>query len=228
MDEIPAKAPTVSAAVSRQRLRITFARDETLRYIGHLDMARTWQRILRRAELPLAYSEGFNPQPKITFAGALPVGCTSDHEVMDIVLATPCRLDEVRTQLERAVPPGIQLVSLEEVPVRSPALQTQLVAAEYEIVIEGADSIVGLAERVSDFLDADEILRERRGKHYNLRPLVQALTVEQAANRAVIRSRLQTSESGTGRPDELVAALGLDPATAKIRRTKLIFLDKTN
>ena len=81
---------TTDTPAAKQRLRITFTRDETLKYIGHLDMARTWQRIARRADLPLAYSEGFNPQPRMTFAAALPVGCTSDHEEMDMVLSPAC------------------------------------------------------------------------------------------------------------------------------------------
>jgi radical SAM-linked protein len=121
--------------VSRQRLRVTFTRDVTLKYIGHLDMAKTWQRILRRADWPLAYSEGFNPQPKITFAAALPVGCTSDHEVMDAVLSPALEIDVACAQLARALPPGIKLRSIEPVALHAPALQTQLLSTEFEIKI---------------------------------------------------------------------------------------------
>src|SRR5512136_959581 len=103
--------------VTKQRLRIYFTRDETLKYIGHLDMARTWQRIARRANLPLAYSEGFNPQPRMSFAAALPVGCTSDHEELDMVLSPSCAIDEVQAQLDRALPPGMRVVSIEEMPL---------------------------------------------------------------------------------------------------------------
>jgi radical SAM-linked protein len=211
---------------TRQRLRITFARDATLRYIGHLDMARTWQRILRRADLPLAYSEGFNPQPKITFAAALPVGCTSEHEVMDIILSPARDVDEVHERLQRALPPAITLLSIDEVELHAPALQTQLTATEFAIVVEDGP-IDDLADRIQTFLSATEVMRDRRGKSYNLRPLVQAISIEREPDRVVIRSRLQSTESGTGRPDELASALGLDPNAVKIHRTKLIFLDKT-
>lgn len=226
---------------AKQRLRICFTRDETLKYIGHLDMARTWQRIVRRASLPLAYSEGFNPQPRLSFAAALPVGCTSDHEELDMVLSPPCAIDEVKAQLDRTLPPGMKVVSIEEMALNAPALQMQLQAAEFEITVEGEDAIGLLAERVPQFIAATEVMRDRRGKVYNLRPLVQTLAIEPAralsaeqaragrADRvAVIRSRLQANAAGTGRPDELAAALGLDPATVKIKRTKLVFLDKTN
>ncbi len=214
----------------KQRLRLRFTRDETLKYIGHLDMSRTWQRILRRADLPLAYSEGFNPQPKISFAAALPVGCTSAHEEMDIVLSPKCAIEDVRARLERTLPPGITLVAIEEMPLNAPALQMQLLASEFEITVEDEETIGPLNDRVQQFLAAAEVMRDRRGKVYNLRPLVQSLEIEPApTNRAVkIRARLQATPEGTGRPDELAAALGLDPATVKIHRTKLVFLDKTN
>lgn len=217
-------------AATKQRLRIHFTRDETLKYIGHLDMARTWQRIARRANLPLAYSEGFNPQPKMSFAAALPVGCTSAHEELDLILSPAGVIAEVQAQLARALPPGMQVISIVEMPLNAPALQMQLSATEFDITVETDAALETLHDRVAQFITASEIMRERRGKVYNLRPLVQTLTLEPApAERAVtIRARLQADSASTGRPDELAAALGFDPATAKIRRTHLIFLDKTN
>jgi radical SAM-linked protein len=205
---------------AKQRLRLRFTRDETLKYIGHLDMARTWQRIVRRAALPLAYSEGFNPQPRLSFAAALPVGCTSDHEELDLILSPACDLEDVQARLNHALPPGMKVVSVEETPLNAPALQMLLAAAEFEIAVESAEVIELLDERVPQFLAASEVRRDRRGKVYNLRPLVQALSIEPAgANRVVVRSRLQATPEGTGRPDELAAALGLDPAVVKIKRT---------
>ncbi len=101
-----APSMTTDTPAAKQRLRITFTRDETLKYIGHLDMARTWQRIARRANLPLAYSEGFNPQPRLSFAAALPVGCTSDHEELDMVLSPPCAIDEVKSAIGSSAAAG--------------------------------------------------------------------------------------------------------------------------
>ena len=209
---------------AKQRLRVRFTRDETLKYIGHLDIARTWQRILRRAEIPVAYSEGFNPQPRMAFAAALPVGCTSAHEELELFVTPPCDLADVQARLNRALPPGMQVTAIEEMALNAPALQMQLQATAYEMTVEAADPIEPLADRVQAFLNATEVQRDRRGKVYNLRPLVQAITIEPQADRAVkIRSRLQATQTGNGRPDELAAALGLDPAVARIRRTQLIF-----
>ncbi len=163
--------------LNRQRLRVTFTRDVTLKYIGHLDMAKAWQRILRRADWPLAYSEGFNPQPKITFAAALPVGCTSDQEVMDAVLSPVLPIDDARARLERALPPGIKLRSIEPVALHARALQTQLLSTEFEIIVEEPTAIAALPDRVREFWAAPEVMRDRRGKAYNLRPLVQSLSI---------------------------------------------------
>jgi radical SAM-linked protein len=222
--DLKQQADVSQAPVNRQRLRVTFSRDASLKYIGHLDMARTWQRILRRADLPLAYSEGFNPQPKITFAAALPVGCTSQQEVMDIVLESARDPAEVANRLSRALPAGITVTSIEEVEVHAPALQTQLIATEFDVRVDQPASIAPLADRVREFVEAPEVRRERRGRTYDLRPLVEALSIEQAEpDRVVIHMRLKATPSGTGRPDEVVAALGLDPAIVKIHRTHLIF-----
>jgi hypothetical protein len=116
----------------------------------------------------------------------------------------------------------MELTSIEPVDVRAPALQTQLIAAEFLIVVDKAlfDELV---DRVQAFLAATEVMRDRRGKAYNLRPLVQALSLERESDRVVIRSRLQSTDSGTGRPDELARALGLDPALVRMHRTRLIF-----
>ena len=208
----------------KQRLRVTYTRDETLKYIGHLDTARAWQRILRRAGLPLAYSEGFNQQPKITFAAALPHGCTSDHEVMDMVLERVCDLNDITANLKRALPASMLLASIEEVPLRDAALQMQVLASEYTVLIEGADVIELVSNRIQRLLEAREVVRDRRGKPYNLRPLIQALTLERRdVDHALIRMRLQTTEQGNARPDVVLGALELNSAEMKIHRTRLFF-----
>jgi radical SAM-linked protein len=205
-------------------VRVTFARGENTRYVGHLDMVRTWERIIRRADLPIAYSEGFNPRPRLTFAAALPVGCTSDQEVLDVILSPPCDLADVRARLDRAVPAGIQVVDLAEVPYSAPALQVQTRATEF-LVTADTDEPVGQVEgRVRSLVDAPSIERKRRDKAYDLRPLILDLWVEPSqAGRANVGMRLKAEESGTGRPDEVVAALGWDPAAVKIHRRKIIF-----
>jgi len=210
--------------LSRQRVRITFARGENTRYVGHLDIVRTWERIIRRAQLPIAYSEGFNPHPRLTFAAALPVGCTSDQEVLDVILSLACDLADVRRRLDEAVPEGIRVVDVAETPYSAPALQTQTRAAEYTFLPPTDESVEQAQARVQALLDAESIERTRRDKTYDLRPLILDLWVEGAeSGRARIGMRLKAEEGGTGRPDEVAAALGWDAAEVKIHRRGLIF-----
>lgn len=224
-DQTPGAAPAAQPPhLNRQRLRITFARGENARYVGHLDMVRTWERIIRRAGLPIAYSEGFNPRPRLTFAAALPVGCTSDGEVLDVILSSRCELPDVRSRLDRAAPAGIRVLDIAEAPYSAPALQTQIRESEFAVTLPAVESIEHVRARVQTLLDAPSIERTRRDKTYDLRPLILDMWVEPAGEgQATVGMRLKAEESGTGRPDEVVSALGFDPSSAKIHRRKLVF-----
>ncbi len=207
------------------RIRVSFAKTSAMRFTGHLDLFRTWERTIRRAGLPLAYSQGFNPHPKIALACALPLGFTSQAEVIDIWLEADGDLSAVQTALEKAAPPGIQIQALEEVDSQLPALQTVVDTAEYEITLLEACS--GLDDRLVELLGSESLPRQRRGKDYDLRPLI--LSVERLANDprsgfARMRAVLAAREGATGRPEELLEALGIDPLAARVHRTKLNFL----
>jgi hypothetical protein len=96
------------------------------------------------------------------------------------------------------------------------------------VPLEESISIDAIADRVQAITEAVEVNRERRGRVYNLRPLIQALSIERDANdRPLIRMRLQTTNTGNGRPDEVLEAIGLNPNEVRIHRTQLFFLDKT-
>ena len=114
------------------RARITFSKTGALRYIGHLDLNTIWERAARRAGLPLAYTQGFHPQPKMTFASALPLGFSSRCEVMDMRLNEDMDLTSLSVQLQNAMPSGIGIVHVESVDENEPPLQTQIMSAEYE------------------------------------------------------------------------------------------------
>lgn len=210
----------------RQRMRIVFARGDNVRYVGHLDMVRSWERILRRAELPVAFTQGFNPRPRLAFASALPVGCTSDYEVLDVILGEMLGSDDVHHALDQAVPNGISIVEVSEQPYKSPALQTQLTASDFFVAVAD-ESSEQLQSRVQSILDAEHIERQRRRKTYDLRPLILDMWVETGEGSEGIQlgigMKLAAGQAGTGRPDEVVLALGLKINSAKIHRRKLIF-----
>jgi len=210
-----------------QRLRITFSKTAAMKFSGHLDLHKTWERTLRRARLPLAYSEGFNPHPKIQLAAALPLGFTSDCEIVDIWLETLQPLADARAALERAVPPGITLIEVAEALESGPALQTQVVAAEYRVLVSTDLSSSAIDERIAALLAAPEIKRVRRNKEYDLRPLIESLArTESDALGHTLLMRLTAREGATGRPEEVLEALGAEAAKAAFHRQKL-FLAET-
>jgi radical SAM-linked protein len=205
------------------RIRITFAKQGALRYIGQIDLHKLWERAARRAELPLAYSQGFHPQPKINIAAALPLGFSSRCEVMDMILEREIPLEGLREKLQGTLPTGIQVMNVESAAEHAPALQTQVVAAEYEVTLTETIDGSELRQKVDSVLESETIIRERRGKKYNLRPLIEDLKVLEQAPAFQIFMQLAAREGATGRPEEVLDMLGIAFEETRIERTRLIF-----
>jgi radical SAM-linked protein len=219
------------------RIRITFAKQGPLRYTGHLDLHKLWERAARRAGLPLAYSQGFHPQPKMNIAAALPLGFSSRCEVLDMRLQQEIPLDGLCDRLQGTLPTGIRVSNVDRVDESLPALQTQVASAEYEVTLKEAVDLSELERRVDDVLTSDSLPRERRGKAYDLRPLIEEialappspLTPPSGALRGLpggegkIFMRLSAREGATGRPEEVLDALGISFEETRIERTRIIF-----
>jgi len=205
------------------RYRITFAKTEAMRFTGHLDVHRSWERTFRRAALPLAYSEGFSPHPRLILAAALPLGCVSDQDLLDAWLTEDVPDEAVASALAGAAPPGLRVMAVSRADPGERALPTQVGSAVYDVRLEEASSIDDLPGACAQVLTAESLPRQRRGKDYDLRPLIEALEVEPSGG---LRMQLAAREGATGRPEEVLAALGLDPALAFIRRTRLILADE--
>ena len=208
------------------RIRITFVKQGPLRYTGHLDLHKLWERAARRAELPLAYSQGFHPQPKMNMAAALPLGFSSRCEVMDLKLEHDISLDDLPTRLNRMLPAGIQVVDVEQVEERAPALQTQVVSAEYEVTLTEAIDRSGLKREIDSVIESNALPRERRGKMYDLRPLIEVVRIMESDGKPSAQKifmRLAAREGATGRPEEVLDVLGIPFEETRIERTHLIF-----
>jgi radical SAM-linked protein len=205
------------------RIRIKFAKTEAMRYTSHLDLHRTWERTLRRAGIPLAYSQGYNPRPKMNLASALPLGFTSQCEIIDVWLETRLPIAQIKTLIQDAAPPGVEPKSIREIANREPKLPTLLEYAEYLVtLLDKVDDLNDRIERVKAF---QHLKLVRRGKLYDLRPLIEDLEVlpNNDQDQQRIYMRLAAHQSATGRPDEVVKALGLLPHTTRIERISLIF-----
>ncbi len=206
------------------RVRITFSKQGALRYTGHLDLHKLWERAARRADLPLSYSQGYHPQPKINLAAALPLGFSSRGEIMDIRLNEDLALEEISTRLKESLPTGIQVIHVESVDEQAPALQTQVLSATYEAhltePVEGSE----LTRKVEQIMMSESLPRERRGKSYDLRPLIEMLSVVTESDGKIwLRMTLAAREGATGRPEEVLNALEIASETARVERTSLIF-----
>jgi radical SAM-linked protein len=207
------------------RVRITFSKQGPLRFIGHLDLHRVWERAMRRADLPLSYSQGFHPQPKISLAAALPLGFSSRSEVLDVRLNEDLPLDDILARLKDSLPPDIKVLHVEAVDERAPALQTQVLSAAYDVHFAEAVDGSELRRRVEEVMMSESILRERRGKSYDLRPLIEMMSVITEANgTAWLKMTLAAREGATGRPEEVLAVLGFEADSARVERTRLIFM----
>ena len=204
------------------RLRIKFAKTAHMRYTSHLDLQRTWERTVRRAKLPLAYSQGFNPRPKINLAAALPLGFTSDCELAEIWLDHDLPENQVKENLAEAAPPGLKIEQVEAVDLRNPKLPNLIRSSVYLVTL--LDPVEDLESRIEVLLAKESILRERRGKEYDLRPLVETMSAIDPGPEGEQRLRLQLAArtGATGRPDEVLAALEILPYNARVHRTELI------
>jgi radical SAM-linked protein len=204
------------------RLRITFSKSGSLRYTGHLDLHTVWERTIRRARLPLSYTQGFHPGPRIQIASALPLGFIGRAEIVDIWLESPSFDPLTAGLLQSAAPPGLGILSVEVVDEHSPALQTQVASAEYEVTLLDPLDRSDLSERVSALLGSAALPRQRRGKPYDLRPLVEALQLLPHVSSPLLFMRLSARDGATGRPEEVLDCLGIPFETTRIERTRLV------
>ncbi|NOZ27522.1 MAG: DUF2344 domain-containing protein [Chloroflexi bacterium] len=215
-----------------QRLRMIFTKGEPIRWISHLDVARMWERILRRADIPVAYTRGYNPQMRIQFASALPTGCSGRAELADVWVMQAISPEAFAERVREELPMGVELLKVWEVDLRSPSLQSLLRAADWEVAVDAAEIAEDdLRRRVAEILSAEELVRERRRRQgqpartYDLRPLIETLRLEGRDDQGwpVFWMRLRSEPGATGRPDEVLDALGLGGRPNRMERVALHF-----
>jgi radical SAM-linked protein len=210
-----------------QRLRLKFSRGEELKFLSHLDLMRLWERALRRAGLPLAYSEGFSPHPQIALAAPLSVGVTSQAELMDISLFRWVPPQSFMAQVGEQLPCGIDLLEAWPVGPEAPSLQSQVRFIEYKVEVVVEQGCEEVESALQSFLSAKELpwhhFRDTGARHYDLRALVDDLwLIDCHDSLCVLGMRLRCDEKGAGRPEQVTKALGLSRHPESIHRTKLI------
>lgn len=194
------------------RWRLAFSRREELKFLSHQELMRLWERGLCRAGLPLAYSQGFSPHPRLCLALPLPVGATGEGELMELWLRYPLYLPPLLPALSQKLPGGVGVGVAETIPQEAPSLPSLVVGAEYLVWGEG----VGAAAAVAAFLASSTFpwhhSSPKGERAYDLRPLVEALWPLEGG----VGMRLHPS----ARAQQVALALGLLPRS--IHRTRLL------
>lgn len=210
-------------AEGQRRLRLRFAKHGKVRFTSHRDVARMWERALRRSRLPVAYSQGYVPHPLVSFGLALPTGCESDGEYLEVRLEaaaggeTP--VGELPGLLTGFLPEGIDVQAAAFVSEAEGSLQQEVASCDWDMEVLGVPD-EELRERIEQVLFAPtlKVRRQRKGRlaEDDIRPAIRTLVVTDP--RGYLRAELATHPRGV-RPVDLVAALGTGAVPGRARRT---------
>jgi radical SAM-linked protein len=205
------------------QLILRYRKGEEVRWISHLDLKRTLERALRRAELPLELTQGHNPHPKMSFGPPLPLGATGDVELFTVHLTEATDPGEVKDRLNRQLPPGLEVSEAWTLPAhRKKETFGEIDLAEYTIDIAGEIDPAEIDARVRELLASEELRVQRGGnrpeREVDLRPLIAILQVVSAEpGRVELRARLRTGSHGGARPQEIIELLGLSERDCLVR-----------
>jgi radical SAM-linked protein len=194
-----------------QKLRIRYAKRGRLRFTSHRDFARAFERAVRRARVPIAFSSGYSPHPKISYANASPTGAATEAEYLEIGLIRECEPDAVRADLDASLPPGLDV--LEVVTAGQGSLADRLQASEWSIALVGVD-VATASAAVDAFLAADVVEVERMSKRgmrtFDARADVVALEARAGDGGEVSCAILKVvirHDTPSVRPDDVLAGL---------------------
>jgi len=211
------------------RALIRFGKQPRLRFISHLDMQRFFQRALNRTGLPIAYTQGFNPHPVLSFGSALALGWTSEYEIIDIKLAVPMGRKRTEEAMRQALPDDLPVIEVKLVDDRHPAPMAQVKMADYRVTIEGDDAEKIIAQ-IPVFMEKDSVLEMKKTKsgekEINIRPLV----ISAEAFEGGFNVRLMLTEKESLKPNLMIKSLadmaGVEVPEAKIHRLLLLGEDE--
>ena len=205
--------------------RLKYSRGEALRFVSHLDFVRVFERAARRGGIDVAFSGGFNPRIIMVFGNPLPVGVTSDCELMDITLNRPCEGSDLVNLFNSELPGGIKVLEAEPIDKKTPSILKSISTAEYIVMTESADC-ENPAVRLRECYDAAETLatmkKSKSGvRETDIKPLIREFT---AVNGSLVRISCMTGIEGNLRPELAINALaekcGICLKIGNIHKTK--------
>ena len=194
--------------ITTQHLLVRYAKRGKMRFASHLDVARAFERGVRRAGLPIAYSAGFTPHPKISYAGGVPTGVASEAEYLSLTLTTRAEADAVRGRLNAALPDGIDVIAVTEDSGGLPA--SRLTASEWQIALPGlpADDVVPVVGKFLALTEAPvERLTSKGLRRMDARAAVVSLDVCEDASAGTTLRMVVRHTVPSVRPDDVLNAL---------------------
>lgn len=206
------------------RIRVKYSKSGNLRFLGHIDTQNLFERALRRTELPIRHTQGFNKRIRINLASALPLGFISEAEILDIWLDQPVDNDAIREKLNEALPDDIKVLEVQEVDNALPSLQASLVSSDYLISIPADPGLETFKNRFQALLTGEKIEIIKRKKTIDLKPMILDYSFQsESPDGDQFFIRLSSSPNANARPDDLLQLLEIDPADCLVKRTKLNF-----
>ncbi len=212
------------------KYRLQFTKQDKMQYIGHLDLLKVFQRSIKRAKLPIAYSQGFNPHQQMSFAIPLPLGATSDSEFIDIALTNEVEPDAIRQALNDQLPDGVCIRVARKLQDNEKNGAAALIAATYDITLN--EPIENIQATLETMLACEEMPFEKTSKNktktINIRPMIYELQSIGTDDSVVLRATIATGSMENLKPDHLVAylynILGLPFLHYKIRYNRIDML----
>lgn len=202
------------------RYRAIFIKEGDFAFLSHLDLQRTFIRALCRAGVPLVFSQGFNPQPRLSFAAPLAVGIESSGEYLEFDLTRHWDSNELVAALSRQLPPQLAVRSVQETDPGAPFLTSLVEAALYLAVLAGP--VTELAAAVQSLQDAAALTVERKGKNtskrVDIKPFIYKLYLQKTSAESKLFMFLAAGNQGGARPAEVLNLLPLGNSVKRVRR----------
>ncbi|MDF2547062.1 MAG: hypothetical protein K0R93_1960 [Anaerosolibacter sp.] len=197
------------------KLRVKFVKNDLMKFISHLDLLRLMERALRRADIKLSFSQGFNPHPKISFATAVPIGLSSEGEYMDVELDEELKPDSFVDRVNRQLPEGIKIISAKNIEAKTPALMAIVDASSYIVScpLENDTTQNTIEVAIKDFMDLEEIIihkvSKKNGrnvtKEIDIKGFIYKMELLEHSGRSIIfKLMLATGSKGNLKPEVLI------------------------
>ena len=207
------------------RALIRFGKQPRLRFISHLDLQRFFQRAVNRTGLPIAWSQGFNPHPVMSFGSALALGWTSEYEVIDIKLSAPMGRKRTEDAVRAALPEDLPVLEVRMIDDKHPAPMALVRMSDYRITLDG-ENARSVIDAAPEFLSRKSVMAVKKSKSGEKEIDVRPMAIDLKQTETGLLCRLMLTEQATLKPDLLVGVLseiaGVEPPEARIHRLLLL------